>query len=97
MTTLEEQQSMSPPPKKVVQALIPLDGLIKNARWQNPQQTKIKGQLHNDSKSRWDDGSTVVTSKIIKMITFNVALTNNSLYGIEWADEEEIKKDWKHG
>lgn len=96
MTTLEEQIAANPP-KKVVQALIPLDGLIKNARWQNPQQTKIKGQLHNDSKSRWDDGSTVVTSTIIKMLTFNVVLTQKSLYGIEWADEEEIKKDWKHG
>lgn len=96
MTTLEEQIAANPP-KKVVQALIPLDGLIKNARWQNSQQTKIKGQLHNDSKSRWDDGSTVVTSTIIKMLTFNVVLTQKSLYGIEWADEEEIKKDWKHG
>ena len=91
MTMLEEK------PKKIVQALIPLDGLIKQARWANAEQTSIVGDLYNDAKNRGEDGWEVQTSKIVKMITFNVALTQNSIYGIEWADETNIMENWKHG
>lgn len=96
MTTLEEQITANPP-KKVIQALIPLDGLIKNARWLTSDQKQITGELFNDTKTRFNEGDFVTTSKIVKMLTFNVVLTQKSLYGIEWENEEEIKKDWKHG
>lgn len=78
-------------------AMVPVDGTLRFAIFTDVEQRYIQGRIYRDSKGRFEDGKLIKTSEIIRFLAFNCVVTKNSVYGIEWLDEDKIKKDWKHG
>lgn len=58
------------------------DAVIKNWRWHPIYTGSITGQIYGDSKGRFVDGTTVITSTVQEHIE-DIVYTRNTIYKLE--------------
>lgn len=63
---------------------------LKNAYWEqggNTTHPQLAGEIHDDARKRWPDGTKIWSSTVQKHLGENVFRTRNSIYRVEFKEE----------